>query len=151
MKRNSSLGCTDKPCSCGCKELKSQSSDNAQGTSIMPDFDRSYAIQSGYAKPSAEQYEPLIEFEAQSSRTSSGFNKKELSPATSTISPSGYGKKEIVKVDTTPKEFEILKRDSTKLLTKNQQDNTGVFVAAGAFSIMLLIAVASQEKDKKRN
>ncbi len=151
MKRNSSLGCTDKPCSCGCKELKSQSTNNAQGTSIMPDFDRSYSIQSGYAKPSVEQYEPLIEFEAQSSRTSSGFNKKELSPATATIIPSGYGKKEIVKVDPAPKEFEILKRESTKLLTKNQEDNTGMFVAAGAFGLMVLVAAANHKKHKEKN
>lgn len=112
----------------------------------MPDFDRSYAIQSGYAKPSAEQYEPSVELEAQSSSTSSGFNKKELSPATSTILPSGYGKKEIVKVDLAPKEFEILKAQVRKQPAKNQQDNTGLFVAAGAFGLMLLIA-ASQETD----
>ncbi|HPH46594.1 MAG TPA: hypothetical protein PKU83_06290 [Chryseolinea sp.] len=155
MKRNSpqgntTLGCTDKPCSCGCKECKSQSTNNTQSNSIMRDFDRSYSIQSGYAKPSAEQYDSPVELEPQSSRTSSGFNKKELSPVTATIVPSGYGKKEIVKVDPAPKEFEILKRES-KLPTSNRQDNTGVFVAAGAFGLMVLIAVVSQEKDKRKN
>lgn len=123
------LGCaTNQDCGCmDCNEGKAVTT--AMKNEMLPNVARASLISNGYAKPSADDYV--------TTSPSGGSGKDEM-----VVAPSGYGKKEIVK---TYAAREIVV--PTPGEQKQNEDNTGVFVAGG---LLVLFALFGGKDAKER-
>lgn len=133
MKITNTLGCADKPCDCGCSDCNDSkpktTSTRAQVSPVVK------STQSGYRKPSPEDYLPSY-----LETKSSGYNKKG-----DVVLPSGFNKKKIVRSDSAPK---IIVTHKSTLKTQ-RQDHTGIYIAGGVGLLLLLAVLCSDKKEKR--
>jgi len=133
MKLINTLGCTDKPCDCGCKDCGD--SKPAIKSKNNQDLPLVQSVQAGYRKPSAEDY------------VASDQNINTAHKAETPVPPSGFNKKEIVKTEPAPKLLYIPKKTSVEA---EKGDHTGVYIMGVGIGFLLLLILGSRDEREKK-